>query len=387
MESEEKRLGKERRDGLDRREPRPKLTQYLIDKGYINEAECSRALERQVMFGGRFGTNLLELCVITEAQLLEAISVTSSVPVVDTRHFEISRELIDEFPAEMALKYKIIPLFESKGQLHVVMLDYQNVQIIDEISFKLGKSIKPHITTEMEVHRLLKEYYGADVDRRFLILPKEHEKRKRQWEAKHGVKPSIKETEPPPFSGEGSDLSEEAPNDVPVTEKPPPLNYTEYNDCLNGLADAKDREDIVDVLMGYSKSQMDCVVFLEVKGEDVYGWKADGMWDTPEKVAELKFSIHEESVIRHVTKTGMIFIGPMNDTPVHRNILESLGGMMPEEILAIPILARKEIISVLIGNNSHSHSEFRDIQVLKNLVHKAGMAFDMLIQRAEILFK
>ena len=240
----------------------------------------------------------------------------------------------------------------------------------------------------MEIYRLLEEYYGrAHEDRNFIILQKEYEKRMIAWDIKHDAKPKHKETVPPSFSEEEFGLSEKTSNDAPVTEKSPPLNYTEYIDCLHGLADAKDREDIADVLMEYSKSQMDCVVFFEVKGEDVYGWRADGMWDTPKNVGELKFSIHEESVIRHVTKTGMIFRGPMNDTPVHRNILESLGGMMPEEILAIPILARKEIISVIIGNNSHSLSEFRDVQVLKQLVHKAGLAFDMLILRAEILFK
>ena len=382
---DEKRSGENRRQFDDRRKIRPKLTQYLIDKGYINEAEASRALQRQVLFGGRFGTNLLELCVITETQLLEAMKVTIGIPVVDTRDFEFSTELIDAFPAEMAIKYKIIPLFESKGCLHVVMLDSHNIQITDEISFRIGKSIKPHITTEMEIHRLLKKYYGADIDRKFLILPKDHEELMKTWEVTHGINPKEEEIVPPSSSGEEIDLSEKTPNEAPVIEAPPTLNYDEYTDCLSGLADAKDREDIADVLMGFSKSQMDCVVLFEVKGEDVSGWRADGMWDSPENVGQLKFTIHDESVIRHVTKTGMIFRGPMNDTPVHRNILESFGGMMPEEILAVPILIRKEIISVLICNNSLCRSEFKDVHILKQLVHKAGMAFDMLIQRAEIL--
>jgi hypothetical protein len=367
---------------------RPKLTQYLIDKGYINEAECKSALQRQVLFGGRFGTNLLELCVITEKHLLEGMSMTFGLPAADTRSFDFSQELIDDFPAEIALKYGVIPLLESKGKIYLAMLDPHNLQMIDEISFTIGKGIQPHVATEMEINRLLKEFYGADTDRKFIILRDEYEKRVKLYDEKHGIETQKKEAAPPPpFSGAEPGQSEKKLNEASVVEKTPSLNYTDYFDCLQGLADVKNREDIADVLMAFAKSRMDCVVLFEVKGDDVHGWRADGMWDAPENIGSVKFSIHENSVIRHVAQTGLIFRGSMADTPVHMKILESLGGMMPEEILAIPILVRKDIINVLIGNNSRSRSEFKDVQVLKQLVDKAVKAFDMLILRAEILFK
>ena len=51
---------------------RPRLTQHLLEKGYVTEDQCNEALERQVVFGGKLGTNLLELFYINEDDLVEA---------------------------------------------------------------------------------------------------------------------------------------------------------------------------------------------------------------------------------------------------------------------------------------------------------------------------
>jgi len=90
---------------------RPKITQYLIDKGYATDDQCSEALQRQVVFGGRIGTNLLELFYITEDQLLEALSHCLHIPIADPEKLqEIAPSLIEQIPEDLARKYTDGPL-------------------------------------------------------------------------------------------------------------------------------------------------------------------------------------------------------------------------------------------------------------------------------------
>ena len=60
-----------------------KLGEALIKAGLISREQLRVALERQVIFGGRIGTNLVELNIITEADLVAFLSRYLKVPAVD----------------------------------------------------------------------------------------------------------------------------------------------------------------------------------------------------------------------------------------------------------------------------------------------------------------
>ena len=51
-----------------------KLGEALIKESLITKEHLKLALERQVIFGGRIGTNLVELKVIKESELVSFLS-------------------------------------------------------------------------------------------------------------------------------------------------------------------------------------------------------------------------------------------------------------------------------------------------------------------------
>jgi len=137
---------------------RPKLTQYLIDKGYATEDQCSEALQRQVVFGGRIGTNLQELYFISEEQLLDALSHCLHISIADPEKLQkIDPTIIELIPEDLARKYKVTPFEFSKGRIHLSMMDPTNMEALDEISFITGKVILPFVTTELKMSFLLEK--------------------------------------------------------------------------------------------------------------------------------------------------------------------------------------------------------------------------------------
>ena len=59
----------------------------------VTERQLEEAIQYQVLYGGRLGTNLYELGFITEARLQEALSRAHGVPTVavDVRSIEADR--------------------------------------------------------------------------------------------------------------------------------------------------------------------------------------------------------------------------------------------------------------------------------------------------------
>lgn len=126
-------------------------------------------------------------------------------------------------------------------------------------------------------------------------------------------------------------------------------------------------------------------LLFNIKGKDMHGWRAHGLWDKQQNANLLKFSINEGSIIHHVMKSHETYFGPLLDIPVHRKIFDTLGGAFPEGVMAIPIRVREQTICVLVGDYSQSKLPLKDLQDLQKLTRKAAMTFEMLILREKIL--
>ncbi len=61
-----------------------KIGDHLVQNGLITEQQLDEALEAQTVFGGRLGTNLVELGFVTTAALAESLArqlgLTALVP-------------------------------------------------------------------------------------------------------------------------------------------------------------------------------------------------------------------------------------------------------------------------------------------------------------------
>src|SRR5258706_15895839 len=98
------------------------LGKILLQRKYINLIQLNLALDFQVFYGNRLGTNLLELGIVTEKQLCEALTENVGLPCVRREQLEeIPRHLIERLPRETAYRCRAIP-FKLVGQkMHVAM--------------------------------------------------------------------------------------------------------------------------------------------------------------------------------------------------------------------------------------------------------------------------
>jgi len=149
-----------------------RLGDILIEERLITPAQRDEALRRQKSYGGRIGTNLVELGTIELEALTRALARQKGVPAALQRHFEsIHREAVGLVPAQLAQKHCAIPLgFTSHDPktLAVAFLDPAKRGAIDEIQFAASARIYPVIAPELRIFLYLEKLYGIPRQVRFL---------------------------------------------------------------------------------------------------------------------------------------------------------------------------------------------------------------------------
>ena len=148
-----------------------KLGEVLVKEGLITKEHLRLALERQVIFGGRIGTNIVELGILTEDEFTRFLSRYLKIPVVESSQLAgLDEETLASISKEMAEKYKAIPFKKEKHRLHVVMLDPKNMNAVDEFRFVSGYDIIPYAASELRILYALEKYYGVKRDLRYISI-------------------------------------------------------------------------------------------------------------------------------------------------------------------------------------------------------------------------
>jgi hypothetical protein len=138
-----------------------KLGEILVARGLITPEQVEDALFSQRQYGGRLGTNLIELGYISDDDLARCLSEQLNVPYARPQAMAaIPGDVIARLPRKVAEKYRIVPLKFQAGDLHVGMADPQNFAKVDELSFALNVRLHPYVVTEVSMNYALERYYN-----------------------------------------------------------------------------------------------------------------------------------------------------------------------------------------------------------------------------------
>src|SRR5258706_11596539 len=94
-----------------------RLGELLTAARLIDPEQVERALRAQVVWGGRLGTNLVELGAIDLEELGRALGRQHGMPAALARHFEkADPELQARLPRELAREHSVVPLLYIKKE-------------------------------------------------------------------------------------------------------------------------------------------------------------------------------------------------------------------------------------------------------------------------------
>jgi len=384
-----------------------KLGEMLVNSGILNQKQLDEALKNHLIFGGRIGTNLIELGYLNEEELARFLSEKLGVPCIDpARISEIPEEVIKIIPANVAKKYGVIPLSVEKKKLTLLMADPSDFSAIDELSFITGFIIKPVIIPEVRLILALEKYYKIERDVRYIPIIQRSQGSKDQ--KKRAQEPAQKESDEKVsnISSEEDEYLSEAPADMydlsiepeqssKQEESPPEDDVTDGNlmpsqdnftldDVARELSNSQTRDEIADIVMVYVGQEFDRAALFFVKKEDAIGWKAVNKGSSCENFSSLKIPFSEPSILREVSSRDGYYMGAVPDTPFNVELVNKLGGEWPSDILLLPILMMGKLVSILYLDGDREKLE-KKLPGMQRLTYKTAMAFDILILKSKIM--
>ena len=164
------------------------LGESLVEDGVITAEQLKRAQEEEKRKGERLVKALVRLGFIAEEDLVMFLSNKLSVPRIELGNYLIDPKIVELVPENLARKYELIPILKIGNRLTCAMVDPWNVFALDEVRSATGLVIEPAVSTEGEVKKALKEYYGTKGSMEDLIKSIDEEK----LGIKDGKEPDVK---------------------------------------------------------------------------------------------------------------------------------------------------------------------------------------------------
>jgi type IV pilus assembly protein PilB len=138
-----------------------KLGEILVRENLITTQQLREALDYQRTSGGRLGSNLVKLGIVSDDVITAVLSRQYGVPSVNLDLFQIEDAVIKLLSQDVALKYTVLPISKVGATLTLAMADPTNVFAMDDIKFMTGLNIEPVIASETSIQIAVGKYYSG----------------------------------------------------------------------------------------------------------------------------------------------------------------------------------------------------------------------------------
>ena len=366
-----------------------RLGDLLLQQGLVSTAQLDEALKYQVIFGGKLGTNLIEMGILEEDELARALSQQFCVPTISVEEvMNVEPQVLALLPRELVEKHSVVPLKQEGRRLTLLMPDPSNFQLIDDLSFRTGLIIKPVVAAEVRLILALEKHYNIGRDRRYVHVTKKTVT-KRPTPA---VVPAETVTPPVAAAPQTAALTENALEfTLPDQDESEDLaEITPLEEILDSetlalyLADARDRDDVLDSIASYLSHEYARVALFLVRGNVAHGWRASiDQQDLPE-FKQAQFPLDEPSILKTVTETSSFLLGPIPRTPFNSMFLQEIGGRVPQTALLVPLLMMGRVVGIIYVDGQGEELAAKLFE-LQKITIKAAMAFEILVLKNKII--
>ena len=141
-----------------------RLGDLLVSKGLLEEEQIPLVVEKQKETGEKFGETVLEMGLVTEGDLIDALTEQLGVEYVDVRRIKIDEECTklvreDYMRKNSVLPYAFDPLLPNV--VKVAMADPMDIMVVDDISIMTNFQVDPVLSTKGQINVALDRLFGA----------------------------------------------------------------------------------------------------------------------------------------------------------------------------------------------------------------------------------
>jgi len=141
-----------------------RIVQALLSRHLILQEQLDELLQIQQRQGGSLQKLLVERGLVSEEDLLSAVSQGLGIPPVSLSRMKLDPNLKGLISRELALQYEVVPVACIGQTLTVAMADPLNIFALDTLASMTGLSVNPLLATSKDLRDAIDLYYGVGVE-------------------------------------------------------------------------------------------------------------------------------------------------------------------------------------------------------------------------------
>ena len=401
--------------------------EWLVKESLLREDGLRRALEIYKATEARFDSVLLDLGLIHESTLLEALGRFHKTRTVSQNELSLVGASVARMVSpRIATRLRIVPFRLEGKTLSVAALDPGDLLVEDELGLITGCLIASYVTLEVRLVEALHRLYRAPLSIQYQSLirradaiprtsdraasattsrtapaPVANDDAPRTERRRPGDRPKRHEKyhEPlemsdedlhlfPSMRQENGEVAPEAAVPQPVGAVEPPAADLSPEERLAATAlalqNAEMREDIGDAVLGFCAPLFRRRMMAVVRGDTVMGWRGEGDGVDPKMVRAISIPLSEPSVFVGLIQGAEFWLGPLPEMPHNMDIVAGLGGLAPKECFILPVRVRSKTVCFLYCDNVDDGVAGLPMADLRRLAAKASLAFQVYLMKSKI---
>ena len=149
-----------------------RLGEYLVKIGLIDQETLNEALETQKSVKKKLGEILVDMGVADDVVIAKALAVRLKIPYGRLDNANISSDIIELIPSELAQKHQVIPLRKKENRLLVAMANPLDLLALEDLRFYTQMPIDRAVVPLIDITHALEKYYpkfglGEDLNLEF----------------------------------------------------------------------------------------------------------------------------------------------------------------------------------------------------------------------------
>jgi len=352
------------------------LGAYLIDQGVLTRDALAAALEAQVVYGGRLGTNLVELGLVDLDQLADHLSALTGAPLAPKDWVERpDARALACLPKQQLADHGVLPLRMDATKLHAALLDPSDASVIATLARATGRSVVAYVLPELRLRFALERHLGIPRPVRFVNVAKKLERVRRDAAAEPDPRPEevrLRDALGIRPLGAGEDLIDErdfatlherlveareraaggpadAPGELVLADVVPEEVPADPNDPVSleaALAASPDRDAAVRAALALARLHVEAAALLVVHRGMVIGLAGSG-GDLERRIGALLVPIDAESVFAHAAAANEPYRGAPPAGTLDARVLRALARAAVREVAVLPVAVRGRVVNLL----------------------------------------
>lgn len=391
-----------------------RLGQQLVERGWITGEQLIRAIQSQRAVGGRIGTCLLEMDVLSEDRLLDALAEQLRVPSVRIDQLRgITPDVLSLVPSKVAVRCQAVPFAADAHEVKVATLNVHNLAHLDEIASVAGRRVRPYIANEARIFEALEKYYGVECPRRYGHLLDRLNRSRYMWDESAKVllgeasgevwgvaetpilSPDAAFATGPSERGSATSEASEATarkangngrraRSAVSAEAPEQVRTLTLKEVERRLSVDVDLPSIGLTLLRFLAQSFERCALFKVQQDRVVGWLGHGAGFDRQRFERLEIDLDEPSIFLGLASGTRLHRGPLAPLPAHRRLAKCWGDAPPADCVVLPVRLRDRLVCALYGDRGGRSLDGLRIEQLERLGQRAATAFELCILRRKV---